>query len=310
LEIFLAFFYTSSRKKEPAHVNQRAVDLRKKLSFSNTKITLTQARSQENRENTSKLMQTDREIITLRERVKVQATQVQTRIWNILPMISWPTSMQQSGSSKIVALHSNFHLPSSPIRIIKCHFSKLKPTLMKTIQKKINFRPFLFSASSYWLHRKKKPSDAIRLSFKQMKLLFLLKLLWVWQQFEPRKKVRSSSKRIHRYVDRRSTFSLKKGDSSEAQKSQRLTGRKPISHSIKAASNVQLKLRIWKQIVSTILVTKPMLHHKQLDDVRERARSYDRSTALCKRQKKVQVLTSRLDTLHDADTDGKCRSRS
>jgi outer membrane protein TolC len=65
-------FYTSSREKELLNVNQRAVDLQEETFLLNTKITLTQQQSEIAKY--LKLMQTDREIITLRERVQVSAS--------------------------------------------------------------------------------------------------------------------------------------------------------------------------------------------------------------------------------------------
>jgi outer membrane protein TolC len=65
-------FYTSSREKELLNVNQRAIDLQEETFLLNTKIALTQQQSEIAKY--LKLMQTDRQIITLRERVQASAS--------------------------------------------------------------------------------------------------------------------------------------------------------------------------------------------------------------------------------------------
>lgn len=65
-------FYTSSREKELLNVSQRAVDLLEETFLLNTKIALTQHQSEIAKY--LQLMQSDKEIITLRERVQASAS--------------------------------------------------------------------------------------------------------------------------------------------------------------------------------------------------------------------------------------------
>jgi len=159
----------------------------------------------------------------------------------------------------------------------------------------------LFCPLVIWLHRRKNLRRH-QVHSKQMKLLFLLKALGVFEAVDLEEVRSYSANQFIGYVDSVQLF-LKR-DSCEANNSGWL-GRNQIypTQLSSSRSNSFKNLRIWKQIVSTKSGQSPILPPQNNDDCNAQVAMIEATACSAE----VQILTSRLEESPTWATPRKCQ---